>query len=613
MIFPERSGENVFLVKNITLFNIQLSPLLRILKIAFASSALHATIIFLQRIINAIIPTIQVIIIAAFINNVLQVVNNGQPIELVYWPLFGIICSLAVMLLSEKMVYFSEIKLKNRMREKFSFKLVEKYGQLAFKNLENTEKSNLISRVLEKPEEQLIDGFRNITNFMSLIITISGIIVILLSYVWWTAILLVIVTLPLFLLAVRSGKANYEVNRETTKLKRIYTYFGEVLTKREGLEERSLFGYENTVNKNWIDSYEEARKRIFSTELKWFSRMKLGGMITSVISLVIMLVLMPSVLTNQISIGIYIALVNATSSLVNRMTIEFTQNLDEIAQNLEFSKDIQEYLLLEEVPGANEMPALQKTKFQSLQFNNVSFKYPGTNNYILKNMSFLIETGVHYAFVGINGAGKSTIIKLITGLYSEFEGEILINKVPIENYSQAELKSFFSVAYQDFNKYNISLKDNISLGNINMFENNNVAIKDAIDALGLETLVNDLPNGIDTTLGKLKKDSVDLSGGQWQKIALARFVVNPASVKVLDEPTSALDPITESQLYEKFEQVSKGNTTIFISHRLGSTKLADKILVINDGTIAESGSHQELLNNNALYSKLYQSQKGWYE
>ena len=269
---------------------------------------------------------------------------------------------------------------------------------------------------------------------------------------------------------------------------------------------------------------------------------------------------------------------------------------------------------MEESEGALDEPSKKLLKLKTLEFKSVSFKYPGTENYILKDISFLIEEGKHYSVVGANGSGKTTITKLITGLYDEFEGEILINNKSIREYKQSELKELSSVVYQDFAKYAIKFKDNIALGNVSTLNEkvNEKYIETSIDILDLNDLVKKFPNGLNTILGKIKDNGVDISCGQWQRLAMARSIISPASLRILDEPTAALDPISESQVYEQFNEISKGNTTIFISHRLGSTKLANEILVIGDGTIVESGSHDKLMKKNGLYAKMYESQRSWY-
>jgi ATP-binding cassette subfamily B protein len=230
----------------------------------------------------------------------------------------------------------------------------------------------------------------------------------------------------------------------------------------------------------------------------------------------------------------------------------------------------------------------------------------------LDGLSFSLKSGLHYAFVGKNGAGKTTITKLLTGLYNEYEGEILVNGKKLRQYPASTLKAMFSVVYQDFAKYYVSMKDNIKVGDIAGKETEGRLANAAAQA-GLDDTIGDLKNSFDTPLGKILDGGQDLSGGQWQRVAIARSLYSRAPVKILDEPTAALDPISESHMYEEFETLMKGKTTVFISHRLGSTKLADEILVIDDGHIIERGAHGALLAENGLYAEMFEAQQGWYQ
>ncbi|MFD3155983.1 ATP-binding cassette domain-containing protein [Haloimpatiens sp. FM7330] len=315
-----------------------------------------------------------------------------------------------------------------------------------------------------------------------------------------------------------------------------------------------------------------------------------------------------------LSIGFFISIANGVLELVQIMSWQFTFYVEALAKNKEYIKDLYEFFSLDETEGAIDKPSSNYMEFEYLEFKNVSFKYPNTKNYILKNLSFIIEKGGHYAFVGGNGAGKTTITKLITGLYDNFEGEILINGKEIRKYKQCELKSLCAVVYQDFAKYFISFKDNIALGDVNNMERDDVEdkIKSSMNIMNLNDVAQKLSHGLETQLGKIKGNGTDLSEGQWQRIGMARAINNNAPIRILDEPTAALDPISESNMYEHFEEISKGGTTIFISHRLGSIKLASKIFVIGNGTIIEEGSHEKLMNCRGVYADMYESQRSWY-
>ena len=189
---------------------------------------------------------------------------------------------------------------------------------------------------------------------------------------------------------------------------------------------------------------------------------------------------------------------------------------------------------------------------------------------------------------------------------------ILINGKELRNYSSGELKAMFSLVYQDFAKYNITMMDNILLGDV-AGENSIERLSDVISMAGLDETMAALKSGIYTSLGKIMEDGQDISGGQWQRVAIARSLISSAPIKILDEPTAALDPISESRIYNEFESLMKGKTSIFISHRLGSTKLADKILVIGNGKIIESGTHRELMELNGQYAEMFDTQRRWYQ
>ncbi|MDR3121389.1 MAG: ABC transporter ATP-binding protein/permease, partial [Clostridiales bacterium] len=219
------------------------------------------------------------------------------------------------------------------------------------------------------------------------------------------------------------------------------------------------------------------------------------------------------------------------------------------------------------------------------------------------------ERGKHYSFVGVNGAGKTTITKLITGLYTNYDGAILVDGRSLRGFSQAELKGLSTVVYQDFARYSFSLYDNIAIGAVGA---DDADVNSAIDLIGLREAAEKLPDGVYTNLGKIFENGVDLSGGEWQRVAMARSLISKAPLRILDEPTAALDPVSESRVYSQFEQISQGKATIFISHRLGSTKLADTIFVLSDGKITERGAHRELMGLNGLYAEMYSAQADWY-
>ena len=239
-------------------------------------------------------------------------------------------------------------------------------------------------------------------------------------------------------------------------------------------------------------------------------------------------------------------------------------------------------------------------------FDNVVFCYPKTESKVLNGVSFEVNAGERVALVGVNGAGKSTIIKLLCRLYKPDSGRILINGADIQTLDAAALRRAFSVVFQDFCHYELTLRENVAFGDLSKL-NDDGALHGAL-AMGLAEGIADL----DAPLGKLEESGVDISGGQWQRIAVARACLSNSAFVILDEPTASLDPVAESNMYHSFAEVLKNRGCIMISHRLASARMADKIVVLSDGVVKEMGRHDDLMSAGGLYARMYESQSGWY-
>lgn len=244
-----------------------------------------------------------------------------------------------------------------------------------------------------------------------------------------------------------------------------------------------------------------------------------------------------------------------------------------------------------------------------IKFDNVSFKYPNVEEYTLKNINLEIETGTKLAIVGLNGAGKTTLIKLLCRLFEPTEGEILLNDIPIKAYSKEVCDRLFSVVFQDFKLFSYSIKDNVASG----LNGNDSLIYETLEKTGLSKRVEEMPKGIDTIIyQRSKEDGIEISGGEAQKIAIARALYKDSPIVILDEPTAALDPKSEAEIYEKFNDLVKNKTALFISHRMSSCKFCDTIIVIDKGEIIEEGHHNYLVKNNGLYSEMWTAQSKYY-
>ena len=416
-------------------------------------------------------------------------------------------------------------------------------------------------------------------------------------------------SVPMFWLSMRAGRKNYQAERDAEKFNRRTEYLGEVLTGRENVDERTLFRYQDDINRAWQEQYEAGRKLQVKVTAKNFLISKGSSMLLALISLLVALTLIGPVVNGQLSAGMFMGIVSAVFGMIQKLGFQMSRSLENISRVGEYMKDLGSFTSLSEAEGALTEPDENPVPIDSLEFRKVRFRYPGSREYILDGLSFRLEAGRHYAFVGKNGAGKTTITKLLTGLYTEYEGEILVNGKELRQYPVHAVKAMFSVVYQDFAKYYIELRANIGLGDVHAQGKE----AEAAHLAGLDEVVGRLKQGLDTPLGKIRKGGQDISGGQWQRVAIARSLVSRAPVRILDEPTSALDPISESNLYRDFEKLMAGKTTIFVSHRLGSTKLADEILVIDGGKIIERGTHEELMAARGQYAEMFEAQREWYQ
>lgn len=611
------------------------------LRLSYKCAPLQSVLLLLNSIVSAVVPTFSVFVTAGFIDTAISIPSGSKKLSDIYIYIILIIGIMCYERLFGTLIGLLRISYDMKLRLTAKTEMISHRAVLEYKHIENAATQDLIRRVCDNCEGRIAGMGDNFLGLMYIILQILGLVGILLVYAWKLVIVLVVFCVPLFYIGYRAGKKEYDVKKDTTMLDRIAGNFSSILCSRDNIDERYIYGYEKDINARYHDAYEKSRLHRKKVDKRNFFAMKSGSILLLMSTVVMCVPLLYSAANGEITYGLFVSLIPAINNFAQMMSWSLTYNINRIKENQEYLKDLTQFMSLSTTETANDLPVTPPVPFESLEFIDVSFKYPGTEPYILKNMSFRLEKGRRYSVVGVNGAGKTTITKLICGLYSEFEGEILINGISIRSYSLAQLKSLCSVVFQDFSKYSISFGENIAVGDINVFEkdsgklfirddkdknklkpdfNNNMdttetghKIREAAELLNMTEVVAKLPGQYNSSLGKIRNDGVDLSGGEWQRVAMARAVMSSAQLKILDEPTAALDPISESSVYSEFEKISKGSATIFISHRLGSTKLADTILVVGDGKIIEQGSHNELIALGGVYAQMYSSQSEWYK
>ena len=578
----------------------------------------HTVFYVISQGLGALIPAAQTLAVAMFINSVSAsntTQSSGADV------IFSLSLILACVFFQNSIPVITRVvnaSKRNRLTLHMNHILLKKQMNLSYQYIEDNDTCNLIYRIRDNCVDYFDEGYTNVINSLALFIKLASLMVIIFKASVISGLVILVIVYPLLYLAMKTGKANYVLEQDAETTKRKYQYIFSVLTGKETANERNLFGFSRHMTERYNRLFDTAFEKEAKIINKRYANMKSGSLITLIVSICIMAIMLPKLFRNEISTGLYIGLAGAGLDLIQSMSWQLAGMMQNYAKLNQFFDDYNRYMELGEQAGAEEEPEQMPTAGEpSLAFRNVSFRYPGTDRYILKNCSFTLAGGCSYAVVGENGAGKTTIAKLIMGLYGGYEGDILINGRNVKDYSYGELKGLVAAVFQDFARYELSVNENIGIGRIPHFScsgSEEKEIEKICEELNMTDWIRSFPDGFDTMLGKLEEGGVDLSGGQWQKIAIARLLYSKAPINILDEPTAAMDAVAESKIYELFQKLNMGKFNILITHRMGAARIADEILVLQNGAVAEQGKHEQLMTmKNGVYRKMYESQRQWYE
>lgn len=445
--------------------------------------------------------------------------------------------------------------------------------------------------------------------FFAQVQTLLSFIVSLILFARWNAayaLVIVLCSLPIIFVEWKVNQLDINFSMQNQKNERAMRYFKYIFTNYDNSLEIKLYNIKDFLIGKYIDSWKEYYKNRKKFTAKIAVLMFVSLLISTFVSqLLLYILLIGKIAKKIISIGdamYYMSLFhNLYNSTVSLIRIISSSNAAFVRLNA-----VKEFI--------NQKPMVQKNgvltldKIQKIEFSHVYFRYPGKENYVLEDCSFTMEAGQQIGLVGENGCGKSTIVKLILRLYDVEEGEILLNGIDIMEYDIEKYRAMFSVLFQDFIKYSFTLRENVSLSDIEKSDNDE-RIKDALSKSEMSELVSTWDKGLETPLTRsFEPDGKELSGGQWQRIALSRVFFADRDFVILDEPSASLDVFAEEKIFHQFQQLSGNRSSIIISHRLSSIVAADKILVLKNGRILEQGKHRELLSKNGYYSELFYAQ-----
>lgn len=456
---------------------------------------------------------------------------------------------------------------------------------------------------------RIVNGLNQVGQSVASLVGMVGL---LFTFHWFAGVVLFISILPGIYVQLVFARKNYRWQKEITPQERRASYYNHVLTGSSFAKEIRLFG----LGAFFSNGFNLLRSKIRHEKLLLARQRFIADFLSQAFAVCVLmgcfLYIGIHALKGTITIGDMVmyfqAFQRGLTSLKNLL-----QNLTWLYEDNLFVAHFFTFLDIDKriVEPGNPTP-LPRHEKAAIVFQNVTFAYPGTRKGVLKNVSFEIRSGEVVALVGRNGAGKSTIVKLLCRLYDPLSGSISYNKINYKHLSIKELRREISVVFQDFVQYCLSVRDNIRVGDIER-EQVPGEVELAAAKAGVEPVIAKLSKGYETMLGKQFDEGEELSYGEWQKLVMARAFYKESSLIILDEPSSSLDVDTEFTLFQNFKQLIAGKSALLISHRFSTVKMADRIIVLDDGSILETGSHKELLQKKGRYFDMYTKQTGWFD
>jgi ATP-binding cassette subfamily B protein len=586
-----------------------------------ASPSLMATSLAL-RLVRALVPVVALYVGKLIIDDVVRVMQMpGRPTTLDGWLASGELQWLGVLLSAEfalavlsdvliRVVSLVDGLLSEKVTNASSVRLMEHAATLDLEDFEDAEFQDQLERARRQTSGRLTLMAQLLAQAQALV-TVASFAAGLLVYAPWLIVLLLVALLPVFLGEQHFSAQTYTLDFGRTPERRELDYVRQTAASVETAKEVKIFG----LNRWLIEHYRRLADGFYATNRRLALRRAGWGSLFAAIGTVgyylAYAYIVWRTLSGAFSIGDLTFLAGSFArlrGLLEQLLMTFSTTA---AQAL-YLNDLFSFFDMrpEILSPANARPFPRPIR-EGFVFEDVGFIYPGADRWAVRHLDFTLKAGEVVALVGENGAGKTTLVKLLTRLYDPDEGHILLDGHDLREYDLEALRGSMGVIFQDFVRYNFTARDNVAVGRIDA-RHDQARIERAAHASQADEVIAGLGAGYDQRIGKRFKNGVELSGGEWQKIAIARAYMREAEVLILDEPTAALDARAEFEVFQRFKELSHGKTAVLISHRFSSVRMADRIFVLADGGIEDIGTHEELVAKPGLYAELFELQAAGY-
>jgi ATP-binding cassette subfamily B protein len=582
-----------------------------VLKIVWDSGPLVVVLGFVFRLLMALQPIGLLYVSKLIIDTIVYVVSKHQPIPEKLWWLVAAEFIIAVMgnVLTRAIDYLDSVLADKYMRH-VSIQVMKHAAELDVLAYEDPVFYDRLERARVQATDRLA-MIQMLGRLVQQVITTITLSVSIIYFSPWLLLLLIAGVLPAFIGESHFAFLGYAKNFRQTPVRRQLDYLRVLGGSKEAAKELKLFG----LSKFLTDRFTRLSDEVYAENVALSKRKLIAGALLSVIGSLgyysAYVYVIWRTVTGALTIGTLYFLAGAILQASTNIQQIFS-TLSGVADQALFLTDLLAFFEMQPTIRSkpNALPAPRPIQ-RGFEFRNVSFAYPGSPRLILKKLNFTLHTGERVALIGENGQGKTTIVKLITRLYDPTEGQVLLDGIDLREYSLEDLYHEIGVIFQDFMRYEMTAHENVAVGRIEEIGNKEEIASAAHKSLADEVIAK-LPARYDQMLGRRFENGVDLSGGEWQKLALARAYLRDAQLLILDEPTAALDARSEYEVFERFAELTGGKMALFISHRFSTVRMADRIVVLADGQIAEDGSHEQLMALGGQYAEMFELQAASY-